>query len=156
MNYNEILDNINVFYDKSETELMLSRAGDEYAGIRKKIYILSRKITDKKNSKMAFAFYLGLLERFIESCLIDADRVDTADFMNGYSTELKTETEKLNNLWTTMQQNINNKLDNFSGYKDKISLQRKSISDRCFHLHRKNVEYADLLFLQAAERPSPQ
>ena len=69
-----------------------------------------------------------MLERFLQSCLIDADRTDTADFMSDSSTENTYDTKAL---WNTMSDRMQAKCDRFAERTDPISVQRCSISDRC-------------------------
>lgn len=89
----------------------------------------------KTNDRTELAFYIGMLERFIQSALIDADRTDTADFMSGKETELPPDRQEL---WAAMDEQMDITLDGFKDRKDAISTLRQSISDRCaeFAQHR--------------------
>lgn len=98
-----------------------------------------RKISDNKEK---FAFYLGMLERFLLSCLIDADRTDTADFMSDSKTETEFDTKQL---WKDMQNRLDEKLNQFSSRTDDISRQRRSISDRCFEYAFNEVRICKLI-----------
>lgn len=119
--YEEILQNL-ADTNLADNHLELLRmASDEIAAIRAALKSISRNAE-------TFAFYLGLLERLLQSALIDADRTDTADFMSGSDTEAFFDTERL---WREMQVRMQNKLAGFSGQIDAVSLQRQSISDRC-------------------------
>lgn len=104
-----------------DIDMLLSQAGSEIASISKKLQTTAK-------SAETYAFYLGMLERLLQSILIDADRTDTADFMSASKTEVDFDTEQL---WTEMQQRMQQKLDSFSEKTDVISMQRKSISERC-------------------------
>lgn len=73
-------------------------------------------------------FYQGMLERLMESILVDADRTDTADFMGGKSTSLSYDKEKI---WDNMSQAVEEKSEEFRKKTDPISKRRMSISDRC-------------------------
>ena len=120
-NYNEVRKNTDELFDREYLKDLLEKAADEYRILREKIRGISSDNTD-------FSFYLGLLERMLESVLIDADRVDTADFMAGRQTSEKTAS---NELWEEMRGRMDDKLAKFSGRTDKISLRRRKISDRC-------------------------
>ena len=123
--YNEIQANISDVVSDEEILSLLEQATEEYKTIEAKIKELCELCTPKK---VACGFYLGMLERFMQSCLIDADRINTADFMSCASTENKYDTVSL---WKTASQNMNNACANFSRNTDAISKQRCSISDRC-------------------------
>ena len=74
-NYGQIKQNILLTIGADEFDELLKKAADEYRALCQKIKNISKTPTD-------CAFYLGLLERFLESALIDADRTDTASFMD--------------------------------------------------------------------------
>ena len=85
---------------------------------------------------------MGMLERLIQSILIDADRTDTADFMSDCKTEKLFDTQAL---WKDMKIRMSSKLDSFADKNDKISLQRKSISDRCAEFAKHKVGICKML-----------
>lgn len=106
----------------------------------KAITVKLREMAGK--SKEQFAFYLGMLERYLLSCLMDADRTDTADFMS----DSKTETHyDIKQIWIDMQKRLDDKLKKFADKTDKISLQRRSISDRCFEFAANDVHICKLI-----------
>ncbi|MGN0692366.1 MAG: CRISPR-associated helicase Cas3' [Oscillospiraceae bacterium] len=105
----------------NEFEKLLVQAAKEYSAIRAQIKSISRNAED-------MAFYLGMLERLMESVLIDADRTDTADFMSNSHTENVYDVKKL---WEDMSSKMSEKLKGFSNRTDKISLRRTDISNRC-------------------------
>lgn len=73
-----------------------------------------------------------MLERFLQSCLIDADRTDTADFIGN----TKSEEPDVFKVWEKMGERMTKRLNSFSEETDRISLLRKDISNRC-------AEFAD-------------
>ena len=123
--YDEILSNIGDVLDGKDINKLFDSAVNEW-------FIAANKINTK--NKTEFTFCLGMLERLIQSALIDADRTDTADFMSGRKTVITRDA----NLWENMDARMDKKLESFSGKTDTISLQRRSISDRCaaFSAHR--------------------
>lgn len=122
--YDEIVSNLHEICDKEKIEEMLEKAVDEWSLAAKKF--LSVEETDEANRTSAF--YIGMLERLIQSALIDADRTDTADFMSDRETIEKTDYSQL---WKEMDKRMDDKLSSFSDRNDSISVQRRSISDRC-------------------------
>lgn len=119
--YENIKSNIVLIAEENELSVLLDKALSEYKIIRENI----RKIS---KSEVDCSFYLGMLERILQSALIDADRTDTAAFMNA---ELFDENMEVRSLWMDMRKRMEIRLQSFSNRNDNISLQRKSISDRC-------------------------
>lgn len=125
--YDEILSSLdNVIGDININDLF-KKASDEWFDVSDKIRAISKN-KDGKINNTRFGFYLGMLERLIQSALIDADRTDTADFMSGVGTAEETDTALL---WAEMDKRMDEKLKGFEKKTDAISLQRRSISDRC-------------------------
>lgn len=127
--YDEIKGNIGELVSDSDLDELLNKAADEYRRIFKKM----KEICCAKDRKQYFttlAFYHGLLERLTESCLIDADRTATAEFMDGIEITEPSEDEIRRN-WLDMKQRMDNKLRKFSGSDSLISKLRMNISDRC-------------------------
>lgn len=133
--YAEIVENFRDSHLSNDINTALAQSVCEVKAVRSKL----RKISDKEEK---FAFYLGLLERYLLSCLIDADRTDTADFMSNSQTEMTCDTEQL---WNNMQKRLDEKLSGFSSRTDDISRQRRSISDRCFEFASNDVGICKLI-----------
>lgn len=124
--YKEILANLSEVIKDTDIKSLFEKAVEEWFAAVSRI---------KPHNGTEGAFYIGMLERLIESALIDADRTDTADFMSGRETELNLAVKEL---WEQMDKCIDKQLAKFSERTDVISLQRRSISDRCaaFAEHR--------------------
>lgn len=133
--YAEILENFQSTELSRNVNQELIEAVREVTTVRSEL----RKISDNKEK---FAFYLGMMERFLLSCLIDADRTDTADFMSDSETETEFDTKQL---WKDMQNRLNEKSNRFSSRTDDISIQRRSISDRCFEYASNEVRICKLI-----------
>lgn len=133
--YEEIKNNIHLIASEEEISVLLDKATKEYFEIKQKIKGIYK-------SKEEAAFYLGLLERMIESALIDADRSDTAAFMGNIEMSESYDEKKL---WKEMQHRLQHKLDKFSERTDIISLQRKSISERCAAFSAKDVHICRMI-----------
>lgn len=140
--YSEIVQNLQEKPFLPDIRTALAAAAAEVTALRKKLRQLSELNADDKRKKESFAFYLGMLERLLQSVLIDADRTNTADFMSGTKTEAEFDTARL---WQDMHQRMQQKLDSFAGRTDAISLQRKSISDRCAAFAAHDVQICRLI-----------
>ncbi|HVJ48743.1 CRISPR-associated helicase Cas3' [Desulfitobacterium sp.] len=78
----------------------------------------------------ASVFKLGLLVRFLFSCLIDADRLNTADFEFPEKAKLRNQGEYLS--WTSLIERLNKELAKFEkAKKNKVNILRQEISDYC-------------------------
>lgn len=127
--YAEIKGNIGELVSDSDLDELLAKAADEYRRIFEKM----KEICRDKDGKLNFttlAFYLGLLERLTESCLIDADRTATAKFMDGIEI-IEPSEDEIQHKWLDMKQRMDNKLSKFSGSDSVVSKLRMNISDRC-------------------------
>lgn len=129
--WNEIKSAAEEFLPKNKVESLLEEAALEYTAIREKINVLCADY-EKQEKLNVRAFYLGMLERFLQSCLIDADRTDTADFIEN----TKSEEPDVFKVWEKMGERMTKRLNSFSEETDRISLLRKDISNRC-------AEFAD-------------
>lgn len=134
-NYGQIKQNILLTIGTDEFDELIKKAADEYRALCQKIKNISKTPTD-------CAFYLGLLERFLESALIDADRTDTASFMDDVEYPKYSAVPEL---WQSMKNNMEKKLAEFSERTDVISEQRKSISDRCADFAKNDVKICRLI-----------
>lgn len=127
--YSEIKANIGELISGDELEDLLKKAAAEYRAVKAKIKALADTLADKKRRKRAFAFYMGLMERYVQSVLVDADRCDTAAFMaNNSALEIGCDTSAL---WQKMDGIMQAKCEEFRKSTDKISRCRMSISERC-------------------------
>lgn len=141
--YSEIKNNIKEIIDDTKLKELLKKASEEYASAGKKIKELSNRYETKEKKKTSFAFYMGLLERYVQSVLVDSDRCNTADFMtNGKYKEIECDTKAL---WTSMNAKMEDKYNDFRKKTDEISKQRMSISDRCGRFADNHVETCRLV-----------
>lgn len=135
--YENIRENIYTVVSEKELSELLDKALSEYKSIRAKIKSIYKGKTD-------YAFYIGMTERMLQSALMDADRIDTADFMSGeLHQEISADERKM--LWKRMHDAMEKKLELFSERKDKISLQRRSISDRCAAFAKNDVKVCRMI-----------
>ncbi|MBR0528947.1 MAG: CRISPR-associated helicase Cas3' [Ruminococcus sp.] len=125
--YDEIVGNLNEITGDININDLFEKATAEWFAAAKKIRGFSKK-NDEKTDNTKFYFYLGMVERLIQSALIDADRTDTADFMSGVNSTEETDTSLL---WEQMDSRMDEKLKSFENKTDAISMRRRNISDRC-------------------------
>ncbi|MBR4587164.1 MAG: CRISPR-associated helicase Cas3' [Lachnospiraceae bacterium] len=136
--YEEVRHNIEVLYGEKEIDCLSRATMDELKEIDSKL-VISLVDMDKASSeikKVRYGFYYGLLERMIQSALIDADRIDTADFMDGVSSECK---YKSSEIFSGMIEKMNRKCSEFEKRNDIISKRRCDISNRCYDFAKNNV-----------------
>lgn len=76
------------------------------------------------------AFYSGLLSRLLLSAVIEGDRRDTAEFMNGTQFPVERSGEELEALWSTHLHQMEEKLSQLP-QNSPIGQARRDISDQC-------------------------
>lgn len=118
--YDLVLDQLCAAYPEKILTTYLEDAHKEYCSIRESIKAISP-------NREQFAFYRGMLERTLQSILIDADRTNTADFCNNYPEQMPRQTE---NIWKSALDTLMKRLDEFDNTSE-ISRIRSSISERC-------------------------
>ena len=118
----EALDKMDVSIDRRFREL--SSSPILIKGIEEAI----RKVIQKEKVETIILFKIGLLVRFLFSCLIDADRIDTADFEY-----LKAASHRPNNQykeWPLLIERLEKHLQGFT-LQNPIDEIRRNISDHC-------------------------
>lgn len=77
-------------------------------------------------------FRLGLLARFLLSCLLDADRLDTADFETPKNVQIRNDGNY--QPWNLLIQRLNKRLEEFNQQQDKnhVDQLRAKVSESCF------------------------
>lgn len=119
--YDEICAGIKTLASEDKLKNMLKAAAAEYTEMKNKLLALCEK------NSIRFSFYMGMFERLAESVLVDADRTDTAEFMDGIEPrEFDTDS-----VWENMHAKIEEMCESFRRKTDRISLRRMDISDRC-------------------------
>ena len=89
---------------------------------------LSEEAADDKNKEARVAFDLGCLERFLFSCLVDADRCDTIDFCVNGAAEARQNRDCF--VWETLSSRLEAVLSSFSLNSD-VNKIRAEISESC-------------------------
>lgn len=116
--YEEALHNFFEIYDEEEINQLFEQAVQEIREIHSRI----------KSNKLNQYFTYGLLSKYIYSCVIDADRYDTATFMFG---EKMIPPEDYTTLWVELARRINEKISGFP--KDTVlNKLRGKVSESCY------------------------
>ena len=119
--YDEALSNFKAEYqDMDYIHELFFRAKEEIKAILAQINTID-------GSKIFGQFAVGTLEKYIFSCVIDADRYDTYAFMEGC--ERQSGIDKIA-LWNELASTLENKLEGFPK-RSKIDLLRAEISQIC-------------------------
>jgi CRISPR-associated endonuclease/helicase Cas3 len=110
--------------DKSYSEIREYVADSIHSECATELESAVMNISDTESGE-AFYFRLGLLVRFVLSCLVDADRIDTASFMSNISIA-KPEVPN----WKKMSENLSLHLSRFDNC-GKINEMRNKVSECC-------------------------
>lgn len=125
--------------DKSETRVEQTAANLE-PSIRDEISKLAALNLDSKlreffqnghdplDSREEICYKLGLLTRLLFSCLIDADRIDTADFENKDTKQLRQRSQYPD--WSILIGRLEARLSEFK-VRSSMDLMRREISEKC-------------------------
>lgn len=98
-------------------------------------------LQEENDSKETLTFKIGLLTRFLFSCLIDADRLDTANFEFPEAGELRNKVSYVS--WSVLIEKLNSYLSKFDNQSDenikrrKVNALRQDISNQCFKFSSK-------------------
>lgn len=142
--YDEISAASESLISKEEAKRLLLGATNEIFSLRTCIRDMANASEAKNHNilRLHSGFYQGMTERLLQSILVDADRTDTANFMNGAEASVSFYSQEL---WEQMSAAIERKSENFRKRQDFISIQRMSISDRCKAFAAHDVEICRLI-----------
>ncbi|MCD8122697.1 MAG: CRISPR-associated helicase Cas3' [Clostridiales bacterium] len=115
-------------------------ANKEYHEMRGKLKAISMR------KRTAFAFYMGMFERVVQSMLIDADRTNTSEFMMNRKIELDYDRKKLFEYFhDNYEAYMKRKAETFALQNERIVRQRNDISNRCRDFARHEAGICQLI-----------
>ncbi len=124
---------------KTHLSEILKKAPDDIVGLARELLLSDELLNEllvvlKRIPKQTQNIYLGLLSRFLLSCLLDADRIDTADFENpeNKSTRLNTQYPG----WDKFIISLEKRLLEFS-IENRVDEIRNEVSEACKHAGRR-------------------
>jgi len=90
-----------------------------------------KSLVETSQNEKIIRFYSGLMARMLFSCLIDADRLDTADFVKPRHARIRQGGRYID--WNVLIDRLENYLNKLEGKSEnnKINIIRKKISDDC-------------------------
>lgn len=130
LQYDECVQNMAKEMPELEAEAVYAEAVNEIEAVVQKMIALAYE--NLAHAQEQANFYIGLLERFLLSILLDADRYDTYCFYAG-------ETLKVHEIpdWDKLIQNLEDYLPSLKKGNPTMNRLRREISDRCrdFYVH---------------------
>jgi len=128
--------------NRVEQQKILQRINDERIVIS--IVDKLKSLRESSDTKDTLAFKFGLLIRFMFSCLIDADRLDTADFEHPQNREMRNYGEY--EYWGKLVDRLEKKIKEFSEKKDKNDVDelRNQVSQSCLESASKSRGFFQL------------
>lgn len=129
ISYEEAVENFFRFcISQEELDRQFQAAQQELTPILEKILTMTSE--DNEFFDDETAFYSGLLARLLLSAVIEGDRRDTAEFMNGTQSPAKRSGEESEALWSTHLEQMEEKLEQLPQDLP-IGRARRDISDQC-------------------------
>lgn len=116
--------------EESQRNLIMQKLSDEK--IRNSIITTLSTLKENSDTKDTLTFKFGLLIRFMYSCLIDADRIDTADFEHPENKQVRQYGNYVH--WDELLNRLNIKIKEFENKENKnyVDELRNRVSQTCF------------------------
>lgn len=129
-NYNQVKEIVNQELNIKELEQLFVKATKEITDIYNILDIFTKQNgqTDEEQLKQEARYYLGVLCKMLYSCLIDADRYDTATFMD--NTEMIYQRD-VQPLWKELSKRLESNIQSFPE-DTAINKLRHKISKACY------------------------
>jgi CRISPR-associated endonuclease/helicase Cas3 len=118
---------------KTHLSEVLEKAPDDVVGLARELLLSEEILSElmvvlKRFPKQSKNIYLGLLSRFLFSCLLDADRIDTADFENPENEDIRLNTQYPG--WDKFTIALEKRLSKFS-VENRVDEIRQEVSEAC-------------------------
>ena len=118
---------------KTHFSEILEKAPDDIVGLARQLLLSDEILNElmvvlKRIPKQTQNIYLGLLSRFLLSCLLDADRIDTADFENPENKAIRLNTQYPG--WRKFIIALEKRLSEFS-IENRVDEIRQEVSEAC-------------------------
>lgn len=126
----EIEERYYCYADERELKEKCSKANQEAQKILEEIRRFVKTYNDKKNRYGNKYFFLGMYERVLFSLLIDADRTDTACFMQKRKLPMQKNSEETTNIWRQSIRHFEKYLEGVTG-ESRLNTYRREISSKC-------------------------
>lgn len=124
--FNAAQEFLKICCSKQDIEDLLKQSEKEFLPVFNEIEKLADNV-DAKIQNTQITFYIGFLARLILSAIIEADRSDTSQFMNGYSEKT---VKNISEIWINCIKNVEQKLSTMPLDKP-INETRAQISALC-------------------------
>lgn len=124
--FNAAQEFLKICCSKQDIEDLLKQSEKEFLPVFNEIEKLADNV-DAKIQNTQITFYIGFLARLILSAIIEADRSDTSQFMNGYSEKT---VKNISEIWINCIKNVEQKLSTMPLDKP-INKTRAQISALC-------------------------
>ena len=116
--------------DPEELDRQFQTAVNELTPILERILSITGDDASDEHYEQETAFYAGLLARLLLSAIIEGDRRDTAEFMNGTKFPVERSDNDLEQLWSAHLKQLEERLDRLP-QDSPIDRARRRISDQC-------------------------
>lgn len=119
--YKQVQHEMQQVLDIQKLQHLFDRANEEIQGIFGRLKKISHTPKEQR-------YYCGVVCKMLYSCLIDADRYDTATFMDGSQMKLPRNNQTL---WEELTTRFEDKINQFPAHTE-INLLRRKISESCY------------------------
>lgn len=136
--YQEICSHLSRMISEDEILEWLGKAAQEHTRWKQRMEGICKGSTEKETK----AFYSGMLERLLQSVLVDADRTDCVNFETGTKNDLD---YNMQSVWNKMHERMSETCRAFEEKTERIAQLRCDISRRCAEYAQKDFRVCRLI-----------